>query len=307
MENRPFRVLIWGGGSYFRKMLPFLQERERTGEIVITGVIARQRPDGGTISGYPYIAPESVPSQEYDILQILTLDSRREIREEYLRMPGSDPSKVIAQIYPEIGIRQYQRLAAARPTIFSMLCWGGFVYYHLGMECVSPFKNMWLTDYEFLRFLHDPRGYMAMDPVPSHMQPRINELDKEVYPVLRLGDIMLHCNHSDSMEQAIADWKRRREKINWDFTVAVMQTDNRSREKEFNRLDTVHRKLCIVPYQTSEPFSSRDPALDETKKIFLQIDGLNGSAFPFRNRFDMYSLFFGELKDNACYCPPVKR
>ncbi len=305
MKYKPIRLLLWGAGKTFRDTLPELRKKEKAGQIKVVGVTDRYPPEGNTVEGYPYIPPQAVTQQLFDYLVTMvgSYQIRKEINALYLKMPGSDPDKLINQLFPEIDIFQYLRLKEAAPTIFSRNCWGGYVYSNLGLECRSPFKNLWLYDDEFLRFLSEPRAYMAEDLEPDHMQEGMTPWDNARYPVLRLGDIHIHCNHSDSMEQAIADWNRRREKINWDFTVGVMQTYQPLLEQKFNRLETLHRKLCFVPYPTEQPYSLRIPPREDPGDIARWENECIDSSFPYQNPFDMYSLFFGELKKNPRYAP----
>ncbi len=302
MEGKPARILIWGAGTFFRTLLPSFREREKNGEIRVVGVVDRRRLDDGAAGGYPYVPPEAVPELEFDYLQILSSRQRGEILGEYLELSGGDRSKVIGNLYPEIGIQRWKRLTEARPTIFTLSCWGGYVCHYLGMECLSPFKNLWLYEKDYMRFLQDPRGYLAEEPVPDRMQNALSRWDRDPYPVLRLGDIRLHCNHSGSMEEAAADWRRRRKKINWEFIVAVMHTSDPETEKEFGRLEGFRRKLCIVPYLSGEPFSTMVPMENGSADVY---EWANASSFPFRNPFDMYSAFFGERKENKYYDPRV--
>ena len=299
----PIRVLLWGADTNFRRNLPYLRERERNGEIRVVGVVDRTLPDGDTIAGWPYVPPAAVPKQEYDYLQILPTEFRDEIREQYLNMTGSDPRKLLIFAYPELSIPDYLHIVRSRPSIFTPLCWGGLVCSYLGMECLSPFKNLWLMDEDFLRFLRDPRGYIAEDPVPDHMKEAISRYDRPRYPVLRLGDILLYCNHYDSMETAIADWKRRREKINWENTIAVFPTMRPRMEKEFWRLNTVSRRICFVPYTTKEAPSMTIPPLPGKDGLVEWKTQINSMSFPSRNPFDIYSALFGELKQNRCFDP----
>ncbi len=303
MNNRPTKLLIWGGGFNFNRMLPYLHERENNGEIRIIGVVDKYGPEDGTIGGYPYVAPSDVPAQDFDYLRIMSAKYRAEIVREYLAMPGSDAGRIIGNVYPEISIEQHFEIAEARPTIFSTSCWAGFIYHNLGIECTSPFKNLWLFDTDFMRFLQDPRGYMAEDPVPVRMQKRLSQYDEDIFPIIRLGDIDLYCNHSNSMEEAISDWIRRREKINWNNVLVQMNTTNPKIEKEFNRLDIPYRRLCFVPYPTNEPYSFYLAPKKHPFDLSAWIDQVNATAFPYKNPFDMYSLFFGEPKVNPCYDP----
>ena len=143
---------------------------------------------------------------------------------------------------------------------------------------------------------------MAEEPVPYHMQKASTKYDVDSYPVLRLGDITINCNHSHTMEEAISDWIRRRDKINWDFTLAQMTTFSNSNEKEFNLIDTVDRKICMVPYPTTEPYSIQVPRNEGEEEIWWM--NVNATAFPCNNPIDIYSIFYGEWKDNPCYRYP---
>ena len=60
MQNRPKRLLIWGGGLNFRRALPLLRSREQSGEIQIVGVVDHIRPESGLINGYPHIKPKDI-------------------------------------------------------------------------------------------------------------------------------------------------------------------------------------------------------------------------------------------------------
>ena len=137
------------------------------------------------------------------------------------------------------------------------------------------------------------------------MQRAWTMYDVDLYPVLRLGDIKLYCNHSYTMEEAISDWLRRRDKINWDFTLAQMSTYDHSREKIFNLVDTVDRKICMVPYQTTEPYSMQIAQNTSDKEVWAA--RVNDTAFPYNNPIDIYSLFYGEWKDNPYYEPAFSR
>lgn len=122
MKNKPIKLLIWGGGTDFRNALSGLHAREENGEIRIVGVVDRNHPESGKICGYPHFFPTDIPRNEYDYLRILSTKYRREIRNEYLKIPGIDPRKLITHVFPELREAQFVRLADDRPTIFSQSC-----------------------------------------------------------------------------------------------------------------------------------------------------------------------------------------
>ncbi len=305
MQKDKKRLLIWGCGHDFFERLPRIRAMETAGRVTVVAVTDSRDPGTAHVEGYRYIPPESIRGERYDYILILSRRYEEEILETYLRLPGSERKKAICRgplRFRDLDEFQYAEILKARPTIFSRACWGGFLYHHLGMECISPFKNLWLEDSEFLRFLESPREYMACEPEPDHMQTALTAWDVDPYPVLRLGDISLHCNHSRSAEQAISDWRRRREKINWNFTFAMMHTVQPQIEKRFNRLETTDRKLCIVPYATKEPASWQlKPKNGASDLDAWGYDDVNKTALPNLNPFEIHSLFFGELKRNEHY------
>jgi uncharacterized protein (DUF1919 family) len=69
------------------------------------------------------------------------------------------------------------------------------------------------------------------------------------YPVFRLDDIEIHCNHAESVESALADWNRRVGLVNWDNLFVEMYTDRYDVAKKFDDINLYDRMVCFVPME----------------------------------------------------------
>jgi len=99
---------------------------------------------------------------------------------------------------PRFRFDQYIKLKESRVSIVSNNCWGGLIYHTLGMECLSPFKNLYLEDADYLKLLGNLKYYLNCDLQFQEYAIEIHSGAK--YPVMRLDDVSVHCNHAETAE-----------------------------------------------------------------------------------------------------------
>lgn len=100
-------------------------------------------------------------------------------------------------------------------TVISQNCIGGVLYKDMGLQFASPTVGLFFAGSDFVRFVSNLPGYLAMEP----------ELRwEEEYPVGHLGDVEIHFMHYDSCRQAKLAWQRRCQRINWE-NIVVLCTD----------------------------------------------------------------------------------
>ncbi len=148
---------------------------------------------------------------------------------------------------PGFTLEKYQRLRRSNLTILSQNCWGGFVYHLFGLPFLSPIVNMFMSEFDFLKFLRDPRHYISqkLRLVRTQFNPEL----KINYPIFAADDITLNMNHYADFDVARAKWRERCRRINWDNILAVMYTDAPKVLDEFNKT-TTYRKVCFTNFQT---------------------------------------------------------
>lgn len=89
-------------------------------------------------------------------------------------------------------------------SLVSQNCIGGFLYNNMGLQFNSPTINTLIRGGSFIKFVNDIDKYIAMTPVAAPVEDWVDEK-----PALMLGDISVRCPHSESIDKALGDWKRR--------------------------------------------------------------------------------------------------
>src|SRR5574344_976068 len=107
-----------------------------------------------------------------------------------------------------------KRLKNSDFTILAPTCIAGVMYHELGRQFLSPTINLWMYDKDFLKFVHDIRGYL------SHDLRFVHGIDET--PTAYLNDILIHFNHYHSDEEAKQKWDERKVRVNYDNLFIIM-------------------------------------------------------------------------------------
>lgn len=248
-----YRIVIWGIGAVYNKHVNLLKYYEVKNEIEVVAVTSNDiSSKTRIIDGFPVIELNELCSLKYDYLLIMNDTFYREIRETAIEM-GVEEERIIhykVLEIPHLVFEQYIKLKESRISIISNNCWGGTVYNTLGLECISPFKNLFLEDDSYLRMLYNLEYYLCC--TPSFGGCAIDIHSGKEYPILRLDDVLVHCNHDDSYETAAQNWSRRLKKMNMDNLFIEMYTDQRENAEKFIRLNQYTHKVCFVPFECNE-------------------------------------------------------
>lgn len=99
-------------------------------------------------------------------------------------------------------------------SIICNSCIGGVIYHKLGKQFLSPTINLWMTDHDFLKFIHKLDDYLASE---LHFVQGI-----ESYPTAYCKDVLIHFNHYHSEEDARQKWNERKNRVNRDNLFIIM-------------------------------------------------------------------------------------
>jgi len=293
-----YRIVIWGIGAVYNRHVNLLKYYELKKEIKIVAVTSNNPPRVEFIDDYKIVKSKEISALEFDFILIMSDASVMEIRKTIIHM-GVDEEKLlyykILEI-PNLVFDQYVKLKKSRISIISNNCWGGTVYNTLGMECLSPFKNLFLEDDSYLRMLSNLEYYLKCEPSEGGFATDIHSGQK--YPILRLDDVLLHCNHDDIYETAVENWKRRVKKINMDNLFIEMYTDNRISAKRFCQLKKYLNKICFVSFESDEKELYHLELLPEQEELWEVVisSARNGKNSISYNIIDLLS------GKNCCRC-----
>lgn len=156
-------------------------------------------------------------------------------------------------------------------TILCSNCIGGVISNRLGLQFNSPTVNLFIRQYDFIKFALAPHYYLEQELVFIPVDCP--------YPVGQLDDIQIHFNHSKNIADACCDWNRRKQRIIWDnLFVILYDRDNLTREQILSLQDVVCKRLivltehdtfCDLPYvyRINRSRKSRD-----NDQVFLDFD-----------------------------------
>lgn len=244
-------IIIWGTGKIYNQMRNNISYFEEKNQIKVEYILA-SNPYMKKLDGYIVKSPEDISNLHYDYIIIMSDDYYEEILNEAL-IRRVERDKIISykvlQI-PNINLDRYFYLKEKNISIISNNCWGGVIYSTLGLECLSPFKNLYLTDEDYLKVISNLEYYLKQEPVFDRLEKDPHSCKQ--YPILKLKDIEIHCNHSDSYKDAIRDWNRRKIKLNYNNIFYEMYTEKKESAEKFYDLTLNSNSICFVPWETKK-------------------------------------------------------
>ena len=257
-ETKTYRIVFWGWGWVWLHCLDAVNRLREKGQIEAAGITGDRLPPYAVLDGVPVIRPDEVQDLDPDYILVMNNVHEKEIREAILAL-GFTRDRILSwEIFeiPLFDFRKYAAIVERKISIISNDCWGGILSRSLRLEHRSPFKNLYLKDWDYLKCLNDLEHYcLEADPVFDRWQEGTEIDDYPEYPVLCLDDIDIYCNHDQDPDQAIEKWLRRRKKINMDDLFVEMRTGLKESEQQFEDLKQYPSRGCFVPYPSDMPHS----------------------------------------------------
>lgn len=287
-----YKILLYGLGKEYNRNLNAIKYFELKNEIEVVGVISSYNYSFQELDGYTVLKNEELTQIKYDYIVIM---NERHYKEIYslLVERGVRESDILSyrmfQI-PNVNISDYVSLKDSRISIISNNCWGGLVYHSLALECLSPFKNLFLEDDDYIKLLNNLEEYCKKPLVFERYEEEIH--DKQIYPVMKLGDIFVHCNHSRNEQEAIRDWERRVKKINFDNLFVEMYTEDNNIASEFAKL-SYEKKIVFVPFEPENTFCCQ-LQLQEEQKEFWEVVNSNATYGKVSYAYNLIELLLGK-------------
>lgn len=123
-------------------------------------------------------------------------------------------------------------------SIICSNCIGGIIYHRLGLKFLSPTINLWMYQYDYLKFILDLKKYISLEL--EFIESDYN------HPVARLGDITIYFNHYKTNEEAQKRWDTRKKRINYDNLFLIMYDKDGLTEENLEKLKTIKCRGKIV-------------------------------------------------------------
>lgn len=244
-------VVLWGNTVEYDYYQKYLQAEVLKGNIHILAIIFNEGRIANYLDGIPVIGIEEILYLDYDY--IIDMNQRAfEERSRIIELLQIPRYKVVfARIFaqPFFDFARWHAVKESNVSIISSHCWGGFVYNNLNLPFLTPFINMAMSTDSFFKLCSDLQNYISkpLEFMEAKYEPNL----QRNYPVMALGDVILHFNHYESVEEAEKLWEKRKARINFSNlffeTLAVTEKDL----ERFMELPYEH-KICFTTIPCQE-------------------------------------------------------
>lgn len=282
-----FNVVIWGIGKIYNRLVNIIHYFEKINQIKIVALVTNELLKYKTLDGYPILSKSELKTLKFDYLIIASEVYFKEIVDDAEHNIGIERCKILPfwiLDIPYFDFEKYIKLKNSNLSIISNNCWGGLICQTLGLECLSPFKNVSFSDEDYIKLLKNLKYYLSINPVWLGEMSLDKNRNKEV-PILKLDDISIKCNHELNADIAISNWIRRKNKFNWKNIFVEMYTCSKDIENEFILLNHYEKKVCFVPFESSKENSIKLNIMTGQKNFWETVNdnaGIGKNALAYR-------------------------
>ena len=290
-----FSIIVWGIGEIYNKHVNTLKWLEQKAEAEVIALTAKGYSFLDNLDGYPVVEKEEIKELEFDYIIIMSENSKNDIIDEALELGISREKLLSYKILdlPDFNFKEYINLKNSRISIISNNCWGGIIYATLGLECLSPFKNLFIEESQYIQLLRDMKYYLQCPLKFSRFA--IDRISNICYPVMDIGGLEIHCNHYTDPDEAREMWDKRYKKINWDNLFIVMKTESRRWTKKFLDIE-YEKKMCFVPFKSDDKNTTYLRGID-TNQRFGECVNINAGIGNGSYRYNLIRLLLGNSQD----------
>lgn len=292
-----YRVIVWGDRTGYDYNMKWLEVEVLKNNIQILAIVLNETKLFRQIDGVEVRDIDSLLSLEYDFIIDMNENAPDKVRRimELLKisMEKVIPVRVFRQ--PYFDMKRWVKVKNENISIISSHCWGGIVYNTLGLPFASPTVNMFFPIDDFLKMVKNIKHYMN-EPLELIREEYEVNLQRN-YPVVKLDDIMIHCNHYRNFEEAEQIWERRKHRINYDNIFVEMTAKTHEQIDEFLRLP-YEKKICFTALPCNETnvvsiYNQQFQNLYGDKEWQFAL-GIAGKQFAECKQYDLLKLLSGE-------------
>lgn len=286
-----YNIALWGLGKYYRTYRNYLKHLESAGDIHIVGVFSVDNYEMSEIDGWHYYVYEDIRNVAFDYLIILNEAHAQDIIDNLLEANIEREKIIPGRILdlPNFNFKKYIQLKQSRISIISRTCLGGMLSRTIGLEYLSPFRNMRMGEEDYIKLLNNFEEYMKYDLVYSGAQ-LFNKTQQVYYPVMNLNDIRIEFPHTNRASKVILEWNERKERINRSNLFVINLTEREDIARQFSEIPFEH-KACFTNFQSNIPNTIFIPSCRTwntlTEKVHYGVG--NGLLFV-----DLVKLLIGE-------------
>jgi len=246
-----YNVIVWGNRTNYDFNKKWLEVEILKNNMQIVGIVFNEKGLFKKIDDIEVLDIESLLCLEYDYIIDMNENAQDKVCRiiELLQISREMiiPIRIFRQ--PFFDLDRWVKDKKENVSIISSHCWGGVVYNTLGLPFASPTINMFFPIDDFLKMAKNVKHYMNESLELIREEYEVN-LQRN-YPVVKLDDIVIHCNHYRNFVEAEQTWERRTQRINYESIFIEMTAKTHEQIAEFLRLP-YEKKICFTALPCNE-------------------------------------------------------
>ena len=117
------------------------------------------------------------------------------------------------------------------PSIITNHCIGGIISHDLGLQFLSPTVNLKILPDDFIKFVEN---------LDKYLKAEFESVESDLpYPVAKLEDITVYFVHYKTFEEAVAKWKERAKRVNFNNLRIIMTARDGASYETLKRFDAL--------------------------------------------------------------------
>lgn len=137
-------------------------------------------------------------------------------------------------------------------TLITESCYGGLIYHRYGLQFTSPFINIRINQYDYLKILENFEYYIKQPLLPKQEcvtsdKFSVTSMRKGIdwgfcgFPVFLLGDVEINAVHAYDANDFQNKWNERKNRINFDNLFFMMVIESDEMAERFSALHFEHK------------------------------------------------------------------
>lgn len=203
------------------------------------------------IDGIDFIPLNEIYNINYDFVIVAVADYNRADVYHQAEILGIDRGKLIrADVFatPYFDLQRYMRLRKRPISIIAQTCMGGFLYHRLDLKFMSPTINMFFEPAGFIELCLNLKELLGKKPVFVRYAWEQNQ--KFSYPVMKLGGVEMHFNHTRTIGEALDKWDSRCKLVNYDNILVIMKAEKPELLEKYENIP--FRKVCFSSFTSDK-------------------------------------------------------
>lgn len=229
------KVLLWGMGDDYEKLLNSILFEIHKGNIVVEAVVCKEEdifcPQR---DGFRIISQKDIKNYEFEYILVMSSHYFKEIKNQAISEGISENRIIDASVFSLqfFDFKLYASLLENPVTIISDDCWSGYVYNRLKLPFSTPFINIYIENDEYIKLIRNLEFFLSTEL----KMEREGNLQEGIFPIASLGDetnkVNLQLVHDATFAQGKERWDRRKARINLKNIFVKMRFSISDKNKE---------------------------------------------------------------------------